>query len=77
MAVSKSQHTAHSNMITKAAKFFGPKTASAQFSGTKTYSTIPGVGKPFPSGAPPKVQTKPFVSSLPRNQKTFGVPGAK
>ncbi len=76
MAVSKSQHAAHTSMIAKVAKFFGPRPASAQ--GITTYSTIPGVGKPM-NQMPVQNNTTPSRGNFPfaTKQQTYGVPGAK
>lgn len=75
MAVSKAQHNAHTSTIQKIAKFFGPRKTSAM-SPPKFSSTIPGVGTLIPRTKTSEPAT-PFVSSLPKNQKTFGVPGAQ
>lgn len=75
MPVTKAQHVAHTNMIAKVAKFFGPRPAAAQGSPIKTYSTIPGVGSPMSQMAKPPAQ-KPFVSSLPNlsQGQSYGTP---
>lgn len=77
MAVSKAQHAAHTSMISKVAKFFGPRSASA--SATKTYSTIPGVGQPM-NQMPVQGSNQPIGKGnfpFAIKQTTYGVPGAK
>lgn len=80
MAVSKEIHAALTKAREIGKSLFTSGPNRTKFSNEHFYSTIPGVGRPMSempkvagaTGVNPKV---PFVSHLPRNQKTFGAPG--